>query len=971
MAEILTKNRRKIPINIKSLSWAISLFPILLFGQPINIGIPPLRNFNNKEYQGGTQNWQITQDKRGVIYVANNEGLLEFDGNHWRSYPIANGTNVRSVELADDGKIYVGGQGEIGYFSGNEKGILIYHSLNDFFSEQNPKFEDVWDIVISDGAVYFMSWKMIIKWEDEKISVPLTGEGYLFFEKVGKNFYLQKANFDFGFYENTLEKGFQKIASFSNEITSILPITDDTLLITTDKNGIFQLSNNIVQPWLTQNDEFLRENTIFCSNQLPNGHLVLGTTSAGVLVLDEKRRILQQVSREDNLQNNTVLSVFADDIGNLWLGLDNGIGYVKTSSSLTTFFPDGNLEGTCYTAEISGGNLYTGTNTGIYEIPWKPYYLPDEKRDFKFIAHSEGQVWSIAQFNGQLFAGHQNGPLSIKNQQATVIADLLGVWRFLPIEERYLIAGYYGGLALFQQVQNGWEYQGALDGLDESSRLLAFENGQIWMAHPYRGIFKIDLHLEAKRVDFEFFGKEKGLPLDFNNHLFQLSNKIVFTGEKGIFYYDKALDRFVPDEPFNEIFGANNRVKYLREDARGNIWYVVENEVGILWVKDDALDKQVERMDIPELTNKLVGGFEFILPIDEKNVLLATERGFIHFDPSRYQISEKPSRVILSEVWLKGDQDSLLFGGYFQDGKQVIVPTLTHQQNAFEFVFSATDHEGQEFIQYANYLEGSINGWSGWTESTSLNINNLRPGNYTLHLKAKNKSGIEGPTVSYQFEIKPPWYASSLAYTCYGITLIGAFIGLAFFQNKKHEKEKAQLENTHLQEQEKKEALVQQSKEKINLLERQKLEAEVQFKNQELAAATMNLLQKSEMMSSIEASLERLKKQDGKRDDIFGEINRLLKLVKKENDLSQDWERFSIHFDEVHSDFLKRLGEQFPNLSPNDYKLSAYLKMNLSTKEIAALMNISVRGVEASRYRLRKRLGLGTEVNLTEFLLKL
>ncbi|MEZ4935348.1 MAG: hypothetical protein R2788_24840 [Saprospiraceae bacterium] len=133
----------------------------------------------------------------------------------------------------------------------------------------------------------------------------------------------------------------------------------------------------------------------------------------------------------------------------------------------------------------------------------------------------------------------------------------------------------------------------------------------------------------------------------------------------------------------------------------------------------------------------------------------------------------------------------------------------------------------------------------------------------------------------------------------------------------------------------------------------------------------MNLLQKSEMLSSIEASLERLKKQDGKRDDIFSEINRLLKLVKNENDLSQDWERFSIHFDEVHSDFLKRLGEQFPNLSPNDYKLSAYLKMNLSTKEIAALMNISVRGVEASRYRLRKRLGLGTEVNLTEFLLKL
>ncbi|MEO1263579.1 MAG: two component regulator three y domain-containing protein, partial [Bacteroidota bacterium] len=214
-------------------------------------------------------------------------------------------------------------------------------------------------------------------------------------------------------------------------------------------------------------------------------------------------------------------------------------------------------------------------------------------------------------------------------------------------------------------------------------------------------------------------------------------------------------------------------------------------------------------------------------------------------------------------------------------------------------------------------------------------------------------------------------YASTLAYSFYGILLIGAFIGSVIFQNKKYKKEKAILESTHLEEQEKKEFLVQQSKEKIDLLERQKLETEVKFKNQELAAATMNLLQKSQMLTSIEASLEKLKKSSRKKEDVYGEIDRLLKLVKKENSLSGEWERFSKHFDHVHSDFLKRLGERYPNLSPNDFKLSAYLKMNLSTKEIASLMNISIRGVEASRYRLRKRLQLDSGINLTEFLMKL
>ena len=228
--------------------------------QSINIGTPPLRNFSKKEYHAGTQNWQIAQDERGLVYVANNQGLLEFDGTQWRVYPLGNGTNVRSVELAEDGKIYVGGQGEIGYFEGNEKGVLTFHSLNGYLPEGKRKFEDVWEIVLDNGAVYFMSWQMVMKWADGEMTVPLADEGYLFFDKIGDRYFVQKANGVYGFYENNLNNPFQKVVDFPHEITSMLAYHPDTLLVTSDKAGVFQLVNATLSVWPTPAHVFFKNN---------------------------------------------------------------------------------------------------------------------------------------------------------------------------------------------------------------------------------------------------------------------------------------------------------------------------------------------------------------------------------------------------------------------------------------------------------------------------------------------------------------------------------------------------------------------------------------------------------------------------------------------------------------------------------------------------------------------------------------
>jgi DNA-binding CsgD family transcriptional regulator len=164
-------------------------------------------------------------------------------------------------------------------------------------------------------------------------------------------------------------------------------------------------------------------------------------------------------------------------------------------------------------------------------------------------------------------------------------------------------------------------------------------------------------------------------------------------------------------------------------------------------------------------------------------------------------------------------------------------------------------------------------------------------------------------------------------------------------------------------------AEMKQSQEALIEVKNEKLNAEIEHKNKELATTTMHLLQKSELIQKLRTELDRLRRI-AEKPEARKELKRIIGLLNDDNQLDVEWEQFFLHFDRVHSDFFKRLKEKHPQLTAKDQKLCAYLRMNLSTKEIAPLMNISVRGVEISRYRLRKKLDLSSDVNLNEFMME-
>lgn len=847
--------RYTVPIFFSLLS-AFLLHPGNAAAQGANLGVPPVMNFSRQVFRAGTQMWDIAQGSNGVVWFANNDGLLEFDGTHWRLYKIANGTIVRSVRAGRNGDIYVGGQGDFGFFSPDKSGRLEYHSLSDKLINRN--FTDVWDIEVIDDTVFFRTDEQVFEWKNNQLT-PLLADRktLLFMGKWNNKLLLQDATYTLFTLENGMLSPVSAGDEVGGQISAALTLSPDQLLVTTIKNGIYSLSSGKIQPWNTSNDAFLRDNRIFCATLLPDNNIALGTSFNGLITLDKQRRIFHHINKKNGLGNNTVLSLFSTPSGSIWLGLDNGAAFADLNSAFAAIFPDGELQGTGYTAEIFNDNIYFGTNTGLFSTPWRSYYRPEEKMAFKRVSGADGQVWNLNLLDNQLLMGHHEGAFSIEGTNAGRLTSTRGIWRFIPLSPELALAGHYNGLAIFKKSGNRWSFDKILTGFTESSRMLARDtDGTIWMAHPYRGIYRLTIDPVQGICSAEHFGQKQGLPSDLGNHLFKLGEKVLFTGARGVFEFDANQQKFVANEKFSQLLGYNVRVKYLNQDKNGNIWYVTEKETGVLLIQSDALEKKIRRIPIPELHQKLTEGFQFVLPVDSSNVIVATSQGFIHFNPDTYWSKDTVLRLVLNEVRLKVPNDSILFGGY---GSGLNHTELSCTQNSLSFSFSAPDYPGGEFISYAFYLEGIEKNWSEWMSKPDATFSHLRPGDYTFHVKARNQYGAESTPVSFSFTILPPWYASGLAYAFYFMILMGIMAGIVYRQQRKFEEEKLNLENQHRLESEQNELRVRRSEEAVQQLQNEKLEAEVHHKTQELASVTMHLVQKNTILINIQEALRRLK----------------------------------------------------------------------------------------------------------------
>ena len=969
---------------MRLLSFLPLLFTLPLLAQH-TIGIPRIVNYSKMEFQAGTQTWKISQDKRGVLYFANNDGLLSYNGKYWKVYPLPNKTSVRSV-AADtiSGRIYVGAQDEMGYFYPDAAGILTYTSLKPLIPPGERQFADVWNIIINKEAVLFRGNDRIFYLESNRIRVYQAASKWTYLGSGGGKILAQDA--EKGLL--TFRKGSWETinAHFNGRhflMTGILDYGRDTLLITTLKKGLFLLSGSAVIPKKTDADAALTGNHIFCAARVNADWFALGTTSGGICIVSRTGRVIQTLSRTEGLQNNNILGLFRDRDKNLWLGLDNGIDYVAYNSAVKYIYPEKNNPITGYVARIFNGDLFIGTSDGLYSTPLNGQEpdLSFSKGSFRLVSNTKGQVWNLSEVNHQLLLGHHEGASVIEHNKAVPLFQGTGAWLFFPLSSfspsPEILCGTYNGLRLIRY-SDGWQAgRDSIGGIKESLRFMAADNeGNIWSSHPYRGVYKIRLSGDKKTAVATLYTKKDGLPSTLDNYVYNIKNRIVTGTEKGVYEYDESSDRFVPSPLLQPVFKEAG-VRYLKEDAEGNIWFVSNRQLGVVSFNGgggSGKDSSFSLVYFPELTGRLVEGFEFVYPYNRKNIFVCAEKGIVHINYDKYIQSAPRLTVVLGQVKTTGKKDSLLTGGYFFNKKGLQqndrIPKLPNSFNSFHFEYASPLYEQRENIEYSYQLRGFDKQWSEWTRKTEKDYTNLSQGIYTFMVKARNNLGNESPPLSYNFIIKPAWYQTIWAGAAY-LVLLGFLLYLfrkvqqrkLARQQEKYEKEQRQLRYMHQLE-------LEGSEREIVKLQNEKLENEINFKNKELATVTMHLVQRGKLLSRLKEELEKVLKNI-QSPAYANEFRKLIRMLGDDEKSEEDWEQFAIHFDQVHSNFLTAIKAKHSNLSSSDLKLCAYLRMNLSSKEIAQLLNISLRGVEMSRYRLRKKLQVSSETNLFDYLISI
>jgi DNA-binding CsgD family transcriptional regulator len=938
------------------------LFPGFLLAVLFTKAQVNILNFTRSAYGAGSQNWIFEHDNRGHIYIANNEGLLTFNGSKWEVFPMPNQTIVRSIAFGKNGRLYAGGQDEIGYFESDPAGKLVYVSLLSLIDTDDRQFADVWNIVSLGDDIFFRSFSRIFRLHNNKITTYRTSSKWDFMGVHKTQLLAHDKKRGLVLFQNNEWQDFigNNLLPADLSITSILPFQSESL-VTTLANGLYKLSGNRLTPFILSGKEAANQQHFTCAQAMENGSLMAGTYEDGLYHIDSNGTIKETVSKADGLNSNNIKCIFKDQLNNIWLGLEDGISFLSVNNPIRWFNPKIFNGAAGYAATIFNNKIYFALANGIYEMPF------ESNQNFELVADkvkkiASGLSWKVANVQGQLFAGRDDGFFEIKGSTLQTVDRSAGYWIFKPLTteggELLFAGGNYLGVSFFKKQNGNYTKETDLSYLNTSARFLEYDSAAkaIWISHPYRGVYRIATPGNAVKL----FTQKDGLPSSLNNHVFKINRQILVATVQGVYEFNAAKEQFELSASYDSVFSGKS-LRYLQADSSGNLWFVHEKTMGLV----EQGSKRI--IYFPELQRRIVSGFEHIFPVDANHVIAGAEQGFFLINYKEYLLAQQKPVVFIRNVSTTGGKDSVLFGGY---GKADSIEEiqLHYRLNSFHFEYAAPFQSASGNLEYSYRLKGFEEEWSNWTKKTEKDYTNIPQGDYVFEVKVRNNLLEESAAASYAFEILPPWYKTTWAGLLFLLLAVSLFY-LIYKQQEKiiHKRQEKKMEEERRQSEEKQQMLTYQHQ-----LELEKSEKElVQLKNEklesELASTAMNLVQKKEFLLRIKDEISRLNKA-GKENIDAGELKKILRSLTAEDKLDDEWEQFSVHFNRVHGNFLINLKNKFPGLKAHELKLCAYLRMNLTSKEIAQLLSISLRGVEISRYRLRKKLEVPAKEDLFQFL---
>lgn len=503
------------------------------------------------------------------------------------------------------------------------------------------------------------------------------------------------------------------------------------------------------------------------------------------------------------------------------------------------------------------------------------------------------------------------------------------------------MVGNYDGLNVLEKKNGLWTHRNKISGFKLSSRFFEIDDQRnIWVSHEYKGVYRLHVDSDFRNITDSFLVPE--LKLGESSCLVKYNKDILYATKEGIYRKSSKSSIFVKDEALSKLISKEQFLTgKMVVDVKNNIWTFSNDKVSFASYDHVTKKLLIQNIFIPLKDRKVISGFENISFLGGNEYLLGTADGFIIFDIEKINLKKYHAVVSIHSVTSTKHKEVPV---YLNLNEKEI---LKNNYGVLNFYFSVPEYDKFQNIQYQYKLEGNNNDWSEWSDRAFVSFENLSFGNYTFWVRAKVGNQISDNTASYKFKVKRPWFISNVMLSFY-LLLITVSLYIIYKVNKEHFQKKLkqeQIENEKIIVQIKNEKLVQ----------------DIESKNKELALTKMSIIRKNELLNSIKREL---------RDEEKNNLN-VVRLIERNLNNNKDWEFFVETFNNYDKGFLDRLKKLHPDLTHNDLRLSVYLRMNLTSKEISRLMNISVKSVETKRYRLRKRMSLEHTSNLIDYILQI
>lgn len=884
--------------------------------------------------------WDIQPAENGFCFFANGDNLLVLSNGILKSHPFE--TELRSTYISKD-KIYAGGINEIGYFETSDNGNLVYTSLaSKLDSITKNTLGNIWNIFEYDNTVYFVADALVLKYvsgeftilnPDAKINCAALKSGVLYISGGDGIKYLMGSDFKEPSGNEILKD--KIIKGFVNYQNGLLAITE--------KDGIFYYNGRTITPIKTSADDYLKKSVAFCTAENQE-NFAIGTVKGGIVEIDKKNFSTQIINENSGLKDNTIISLAYSDNGTLWAGLNNGIDEILLGLPLKELWTE-DVVGQGFNIENIDSIFYIATNRGVFTIDKNK----DNYTNFNAINGLEGAAWNLYKAFNKIYCLHDRGLFQLDGKNTKSLGGIKGFWGMVQTGDSVGLAATYSDLYGLKLKSNSMFdfYKIEIHG---SFNNMVFDGENVWLHS--KGVTQC---LKAKYIASEKtlniiqeFDTADGLPEDKNYTLQIIDKKICAVSTKGVAIFNNSENRFVSTD---NISGLDCKNGLLRITQNGNSMAGISKNC--LKIKSEN-----ENIDYHFCTDflKIHPNSAAIRFVNDSILMIASQNGIQTVNIKKIKQQTDTSKILAS-VYVS---DSLVWQNNHLNKTTFL--KIPFKQANLKFCFYPIDN----FEQYSYRLNSDLN-WSIANKNTVKEFTSLREGKYNFEII---KTNLEGEIIgrgNFLFMVTPPWYRTIPAYVFYFLMTISVAILVIKTVRKHYHKKQQEIVERNKEDMQRLEIQHEMEsaadKQRISELEKQKLKDDLDHKTTELADMALSLAGKNEILNTLKNDISDIYKTETINASLKTKLSSLTTKIDSQLQNDNFINRFEEQFDLLHNNFMRKIKDLYPTLSRNDYMLCAYIRMELSTKEIAQMLNMSVRGVESQKYRLKKKISLETDLN--------